>query len=88
MPEQMAAIKVYPNPVNSLASLEYTLDSSSEVIIKVIDINGKLMASESISQSGGTHQYKLDCSVFPPGMYIVSIQAGRSVETTKFIVSH
>jgi hypothetical protein len=88
LPEQMSGVKVYPNPVSQQASLEYTLDSPSEVIIKVIDINGKLMLSKSISQSIGTHQYKLDCSAYPRGMYIVSVQAGKSIETTKFIVSN
>lgn len=87
MPELQANISVYPNPVRNVANIEYTLDSQTDIIISVFDINGRMVAQENLNRMAGTHQYKLDCSTLPGGMYVVSVQAGKTVETSKFIVA-
>ncbi|MDT8392514.1 MAG: T9SS type A sorting domain-containing protein [Bacteroidales bacterium] len=88
LPQQKAGIKVYPNPVRNSANIEYTLDNQSEIMINVFNISGKLVSSENITQSAGKHQHRLDCSALPNGMYVVSIQTGETVKTSKFIISH
>ena len=87
MPELQANIKVFPNPVRNTANIEYTIHRQSEIIISVFDINGRMIALENVTQHAGTHQYQLDCSSLPRGMYVVSFQAGKTVETSKFIVA-
>ena len=88
MPEQLSNIKVFPNPVSSTATIEYTLDKQATINIRVLDLSGKVIVNEQISQHSGTHQYKLDCGSLPRGMYIVSINTGKSVQTSKFIVTN
>ena len=88
MPEQISSIKVFPNPVSSTATIEYTLDKRSDIFIRVFDINGKVVVNEQLSRASGTHQYMVDCSSLPRGMYVVSINTGKSVQTSKFIVTH
>jgi hypothetical protein len=87
-PEQLSSIKVFPNPVSSMATIEYTLHKRSPITISVVDLNGRMIVREQITQGEGTHQYKLDCGSLPRGMYVVSIQTGNSVQTSKFIVTH
>ena len=88
IPEQLSSIKVFPNPVSSMATIEYTLHKRSPITITVVDLNGRMVSREQITQGEGTHQYKLDCGSLPRGMYVVSIQTGNSVQTSKFIVTH
>ena len=83
-----SSLKVYPNPVSNTATIEYSMDEKADVIIAVFDINGRMVVNEQISQTAGTHQYKLDCSSLPRGTYIARIHTGKTVETGKFIVVH
>ncbi|MCK5765135.1 MAG: T9SS type A sorting domain-containing protein [Bacteroidales bacterium] len=83
-----SAVKVFPNPVSNTATIEYTLDKKTEVILSVFDINGKMILSEKITRSAGTHHYQLDCGSLPRGTYVTSIHKGKTVETGKFIVVH
>lgn len=88
MTQQQAGIKVYPNPVSNSANIEYTLNSQSEITINVFNINGKLVSSQNITQPAGKQQHKLNCSALPNGMYVVSVNTGKTVKTSKFIISH
>ena len=81
-------VKVFPNPVSSTATIEYTLDKQTDVILSVFDINGKMILSEKMTQAAGTHHYKLDCGSLPQGTYVTSIHKGKTIKTGKFIVVH
>jgi len=83
-----SSLKVFPNPVSSTATIEYMLDEQTEVIISVFDINGKMVINERVTQSAGTHHYKLDCASLPRGTYVTSVHKGNAIETGKFIVVH
>ncbi len=85
---EVSPLKVFPNPVSSMASIEYTLEEQTNVIISIFDINGKMVMNEQFSQAAGTYQYKLDCSVLPRGTYVASVHKGKAIETGKFIVVH
>jgi hypothetical protein len=85
---QASGLKVFPNPVSSQATIEYTLEKQTEVIISVFDINGKMVMSEKVVQASGTHHYKFDCSSLPRGTYVTSVHKGNAIETGKFIVVH
>ncbi|RLD82463.1 MAG: hypothetical protein DRJ15_01510 [Bacteroidetes bacterium] len=83
-----AGISVYPNPASSNTTIEYELNKAGSVIIRLFDINGKMMTSEQFTQAEGSHKYQFNCSQFPTGMYIISLQTGNSVKTSKFIIAH
>ena len=85
---EVASLKVFPNPVSSNATIEYSIEENAEIIISVFDINGKMILSEKLSQTAGIHQYKLDCSTLPRGTYISSIHTGKAINTGKFVVVH
>ncbi|MEN8224478.1 MAG: T9SS type A sorting domain-containing protein [Bacteroidota bacterium] len=88
MPEQLSSINIYPNPASTTTTIEYTLNRDGDILFTVFDINGKAVVNEKLSEDQGTHQYKLDCSSLPHGMYVVSINTGKSVQTGKFIITH
>ncbi len=88
LPIEESGISVYPNPASNNATVEYKLNNAGNVTIGVFDINGKMMTNEQFTQAGGIHKYQLNCSHYPPGMYIISVQTGKSVKTSKFIIAH
>jgi hypothetical protein len=88
MPQLESSVYIFPNPANDHATIEYELGQSGNVDISVFDINGKMIVQEQFSKESGTHQYQLNCSSIPRGMYVVSVRSGNSVKTSKFIVAH
>jgi hypothetical protein len=88
MPQLESSIYIFPNPANDQATIEYELSQPGNVDISVFDINGKLVIQEQLSQASGSHQYQLNCSNIPRGMYVVSVRTGNTVKTSKFIVAH
>lgn len=80
-------VKIYPNPVVDNATLELTVVNGGNAIVKIYDLNGKLVHTESLGiLSEGVHQYSLDCSKFSHGMYLVNINLGKESATSKLIV--
>jgi len=88
LPTQETEISVYPNPASNNATVEYEMYTPGNVIISVFDINGKIMVNEQFTQSSGTHKYQLNCNHFPTGMYIIGVQTGNTVKTSKFVIAH
>ncbi len=80
-------VKVYPNPAVDVANVELGVINSGNAVIKIYDISGKLVHSESLGHlNQGMHQYTLDCHKFNHGMYLVNINIGSESATSKLIV--
>lgn len=71
-------LKVYPNPAVYSLSIE-----SNEVIeqasIQVVDIQGKVMLSELVSQ---LQQYKIDCETWKTGSYLITVSDGKQSKSS------
>ncbi|MFW6019224.1 MAG: T9SS type A sorting domain-containing protein [Bacteroidales bacterium] len=85
--EQKLNINLYPNPVSDQATVEFELDKPSEVILRVYDINGKLMNAKEDNLSSGQQSIKLDVSNMDKGNYILQMTYdGNKTSSKKFIV--
>lgn len=85
--EQKLNINLYPNPVSDQATAEFELDKSSDIVLRVYDINGKLMNAREEKLSSGKHSLKLDVSNMDKGNYILQmIYDGDKTTSKKFIV--
>ena len=85
--EQKLNINLYPNPVSDQATVEFELDKPSEVILRVYDINGKLMNVKEENLSSGQQMLKFDVSNMEKGNYILQmIYEGNKTTSKKFIV--
>ncbi len=81
-----AQLKVYPNPVADIASIEYTLTNSSDVAIQVYDLNGRLVKQTNESLNRGTHTLALDVADIEPGTYVVSVRSAISTKSARVVV--
>ncbi len=87
MPTQINSISVYPNPVSNQATIAFSLEENAIINVAVYNINGTVVMNKQMTEQKGEHQYSLDCSALPGGMYVVSISNGKTVQTGKFIVA-
>jgi len=82
------SVHLFPNPINDVLTVEYTLAQSSSVSVQIMDIQGKEIA-ELISEkekSAGKYSTTVDMKSFKQGMYFITITAGNSVTTEKVMV--
>ena len=73
-----AKLSVYPNPVNSATTVQYTLAKPSAVNITIYDLSGKNIYTSDLGLlSSGKHSSQLDVSGFSAGIYLLKIDAGN-----------
>lgn len=78
--------KVYPNPVESSATIQFVLESSSNVEISVFNSVGqKVGMLMDEMKSAGVHQVVFDREGLDQGVYFYNIKAGDKSETHKMI---
>ena len=80
--------RVYPNPLNSSATIEFTLEAYADVQITMYNAVGQEISNLlDESRSAGTHRVSFDGSYLPQGLYFYSIKAGDLSETQKMIIA-
>lgn len=81
------AWKMYPNPVYGKLHIEYNLKPGSDITLRVTDILGKEVYSETLTdQPGGSFQKDVETSSWKPGSYITGIREGQGPWQSKMLV--
>ena len=78
----------HPNPFTHKTTLEFTLDSRSDVAIEVYDNRGirvGTIANQSFDQ--GEHQLRWNSDGMPAGVYIIKMTVGDMIYTKKVVKS-
>lgn len=78
--------RVYPNPAIDQASIEFNLDEASDVSVRVFNLLGEELYTESTSRNAGSQLIRLNTSEFAAGNYYVTINTGQTKLTSKFVV--
>jgi flagellar hook assembly protein FlgD len=83
---EVAISNVYPNPSTGETSIDYTLANAGVVNLNVTDLTGKVIYTiNEGTVAEGTHAVSFDAANFANGVYYVTLTAGESVVTQKFI---
>lgn len=71
-----AALSVYPNPMQTQATVTFDLPkASNSVILSMFDVQGRRVQMRDLGQkAAGKHQLKLDRRDLPSGSYFLSLQ--------------
>jgi PKD repeat protein len=77
-------VTVYPNPAVNNLSVDLRA-ISSKVEIRIMDISGRIVVERNNTTSGNIEQF--DISNLENGLYIISLNDGKSQKTQKFIKS-
>jgi len=79
---------VYPNPVRNEATFSYYINTSLDVQLQLLDIEGKLVRTlVQEKQPIGEHRFKADLSDLKPGTYVYKIKAGPLDTAKKLILT-
>lgn len=77
---------MYPNPADEMTLVRIDLQNASEVSMKVLDINGKIVTSNNYGMLQGAYNLPINISHLSSGIYLVSIQVANEIKTLKLIV--
>ena len=81
-------ISAYPNPFNPTTTLEYQLEQSSHVSIKIYDIIGNLVATlANRNVNAGTYKISFDAHNLPSGVYFSQIITNTDKKTIKLLLT-
>jgi hypothetical protein len=77
-------VKVFPNPSNDVLIVQLSDLIKTDVALKLVDLNGKLIAEKTIFQ-GSTIAY-FDVSTLYSGHYLIQIGEGKQPQTIKVTI--
>ena len=72
---------VFPNPSKGQITLQYNSPEKTDYLMKVTDLTGRVIYSETLKGTEGMNQHDLDLGNLAKGMYKLSIEnaAGESI---------
>lgn len=77
------SVSLYPNPNQGNFNLDVVITEDSEVVIKVMNMQGKLLEERKVKASKMREDF--DLSTFSNGMYYVQISVGEDMRVAKMI---
>jgi PKD repeat protein len=85
--ETLSNWSVYPNPVSSAMTINYTLSNSTKVLINVFDMLGnKVSEVTNDKESAGQHTVLWNASAIPQGIYLMRIMVDNKILNQKITV--
>lgn len=69
--EMNLEFRVFPNPVNDKITVEFNKEYSGQLIIELLNVDGKILINETIEDGMKTRE--LDLSSYPEGTYFVRV---------------
>ena len=79
-------MKIIGNPVNDKLTFSYTSPATQIVDVKVYDISGRILLNNKVNSLEGSNVISLPLSsTFKPGMYVVEINNGTELQSSKFV---
>jgi hypothetical protein len=80
-------IKTNPNPTSGIITIHYEIHESGAASLSLMNIRGEMIITHQLeNQTKGENTTTLNLSHLPDGVYLLRLQAGKEVETTKVIL--
>ena len=85
-PYKFELFPAFPNPFNPKTTIQYNVQNSELMSLKVLDISGRVVETlfEDIIESGN-HEIKWNAKRNPSGIYFVKLTSGQKSETQKIL---
>ncbi len=79
-------LEVAPNPATDATTVTFTVKNTSDASITVIDMAGKVVATQTLSGVNGTQAVEINTSALNSGMYTVNVTANGTAVSQKLAV--
>lgn len=80
-----SSISLYPNPVIDELQLSYESIQAKTLQVEIIDLQGRVLHREVISNQNGSNHAIIPLSQLGKGLYLCRMQYGDKSETIKFL---
>jgi flagellar hook assembly protein FlgD len=81
------SLENYPNPFCNKTVIRYTVSEVSQVNIKIIDINGKLIKNLiDLERVPGTYTVEWNAGTNSPGIYTLIMHSGSNVTAKRMLL--
>jgi len=86
---KVSNFKVYPNPANNQVTVSFTLPEAIDGRITLIDLAGRerQVLQPNTNYSKGSHQFEVDLSNVPEGIYLIALYSSKGIQTQRLIVA-
>lgn len=86
-PSPMRMPRIYPNPFDQSATIQFSLPARDDVEVDVYDLLGRRVERLFGGRLGaGAHEMNLDASGYAPGIYFLRLRSGGVVRTGKLMI--
>lgn len=86
-PRSAVQLEAWPNPTEGQLALQVSLPADiNQLRLRIVDLAGRLVRSESIAQPGSSQRLDLDLSALPAGIYQLEADADGQVARTRIVV--
>jgi Zn-dependent metalloprotease len=82
------SLSAYPNPTNDLVEINFTLDRSADVSLKVINLFGSIVKTlvNNNFMTEGNHNIELSTKGLSSGTYLIIMNSNQQVQTLRIVV--
>ena len=81
------SIRIYPNPVaGDAVNVELNLTKEQEVTISVLDVNGKMISSETIPVNAGISFNRIELNNLQQGVYFIKVLGDKLNTIEKLVI--
>jgi hypothetical protein len=81
--ETSTSFALYPNPAQTSTTIVFDADEASEGVITLFNILGEVVLNTAISTVNGSNSFELDIVGIQAGNYIVQVQLGATISTSR-----
>jgi hypothetical protein len=87
IPSAFSISQNYPNPFNPSTRIQYSVNSTQKVTLKVYGVLGNEIATlVNKEKPSGNYEVEFDATGLPSGVYFYQIQAGDFIKTKKMLL--
>ena len=76
----------YPNPSNGKFILDFNLANKGNTEVRVLNMEGKVVYSETLKDFTGNYKKEIDISTNPKGVYFVNVKQGDHAQLKKVVL--
>jgi hypothetical protein len=82
----VTALSVYPNPTNGIFNIAISNANFSELVISIVDIQGKEVFSSSEKNVSGAYNKQINLEELSKGLYYIKMNTAVEVKIQKLII--
>ena len=84
--ENINTLELFPNPATTTLTASIELNTTTDVMLQVINATGKVISTQSVKGTDAT-QFTINVTDLPGGLYLARFVIENEIVTTKFVVN-